>query len=391
MSPDSKPKPAAKSPAKKAAKKTAEKPAKATKKAPTEKAPAKKAPAKKTTPKVAEPVVEEVDEVEAVAELHDHEGHDHEGHGHEELSEEEQAQAEEDVARMAQALAALDDDVLGRALADMSEKLRVDVAAQLQLPRATMRLGDALIPLVRRKLQTAAPDHQLQVLFALAQHVNDQTIEALGPRAEEPTREDLLEVLPEVIETHGATLVTLMLVGYAASDALCRPVMRDLFETDDRFTIGPPVAVEAKPEIGALPAPTLDKAELEAKREQRRATKDAKRARGATRARGARRCAGETSPSRAPSEAQGALGGCDARQRHPRWHGRRRHGRAGAPGRRRHPRRPHRRDRQDQRGSRERRSTPTGSSSPPASSTRTRTTTRSSSGTRPRRRRTCTA
>jgi hypothetical protein len=131
---------------------------------------------------------------------------------------------------------------------------------------------------VRRKLQTAAPDHQLQVLFALAQHVNDQTIEALGPRSEEPTREDLLEVLPDVIEEHGATLVTLMLVGYAASDALCRPVMRELFETDDRFTIGPPVAVEAKPEIGALPAPTLDKAELEAKREQRRAAKEVKRA-----------------------------------------------------------------------------------------------------------------
>jgi len=277
MSPDSKPKPAAKSPAKKAAKKTAEKPAKATKKATTEKAPAKKAPAKKTTTKVAEPVVEAVEEVEELH-AHAHDGHDHDHDGHEHLSEEEEAQAAQDVARMAQALAALDDDVLGQALADMSEKLRVDVAAQLQLPRATMRLGDALIPLVRRKLQTAAPDHQLQVLFALAQHVNDQTIEALGPRAEEPTREDLLEVLPEVIEKHGATLVTLMLVGYAASDALCRPVMRELFETDDRFTIGPPIAVEAKPEIGALPAPALDKAELEAKREQRRAAKEAKRA-----------------------------------------------------------------------------------------------------------------
>jgi hypothetical protein len=179
---------------------------------------------------------------------------------------------------MDRALAALDDDTLRKALADMSEKSRLEVAAQLQLPRATMRLGDALIPLVRRKLQTAAPDHQLQVLFALAQHVNDQTIEALGPRSEEPTREDLLEVLPDVIEEHGITLVTLMLVGYAASDALCRPVMRELLDTDDRFEVGAPIPVEAKPELGALPAPTLDKKELEAKREQRRAAKEAKRA-----------------------------------------------------------------------------------------------------------------
>jgi hypothetical protein len=211
---------------------------------------------------------------------HDHEDHDHDhdhDHDDEELTEEEQAQAEADVALMDQALAALDDDTLGRALADMSEKSRLEVAAQLQLPRATMRLGDALIPLVRRKLQTASPDHQLQVLFALAQHVNDQTIEALGPRSEEPTREDLLEVLPDVIEEHGITLVTLMLVGYAASDALARSVMRELLETDDRFVVGEPIPIEAKPELGALPAPTLDKQELEAKREQRRIAKEAKR------------------------------------------------------------------------------------------------------------------
>ncbi len=123
----------------------------------------------------------------------DHDGHDH--GEHDEVDEVDEAQAEADLARMEQALAALDEDTLRGALADMSEKSRLEVASQLQLPRATMRLGDALVPLVRRKLQTAGPEHQLQVLFALAQHVNDQTVEALGPRSEEPTRDDLLEVL----------------------------------------------------------------------------------------------------------------------------------------------------------------------------------------------------
>jgi hypothetical protein len=215
------------------------------------------------------------EEVPADIDLHDDVHDDDVENDDHEHDEEDEAQAEADVAHMAQALAALDDDVLRQALTAMSEKSRLEVAAQLQLPRATMRLGDALVPLVRRKLQTAAPDHQLQVLFALAQHVNDQTVEALGPRAEEPTRDDLLEVLPAVLERHGATLVTLMLAGYAASDALCRPVMRELLETDDRFVIGPPVAVDAKPELSA-PEPVLDKAELEAKREQRRAAKEAK-------------------------------------------------------------------------------------------------------------------
>jgi len=236
----------------------------------------------KSTPKSkAKATAEEPAEAEpAAADEHDHDHeHEHDDHEHDdhELTEEEKAEAEADLERMGRALAALDDATLGKALAEMSEKSRLDVAAQLQMPRATMRLGDALIPLVRRKIASAHPDHQLQVLFALAQHVNDQTIEALGPRSEEPTREDLVEVLPAVIDEHVLTMVTLMLVGYAASDALCRPVMRELLATDDRFVVGDPIPVDARPEL-TPPAPTLDKAELKAKREQRRAAKEIKRA-----------------------------------------------------------------------------------------------------------------
>ena len=231
---------------------------------------AKKA-TKKPTAK-SSPEVEEVDVAAPVVEDHHHDGHDHA-----EISDEEQAQAEADLEQMARALAALDDATLRSALAGMSEKSRQDVANHLQLPRATMHLGDALVPIVRRKTATAAPDHQLQVLFALAQHANDQTVELLGKRAEDPSKDDLLEVLPAVIDAHGVEIVTLMLAGYTASDAVCRPVMRDLLASDDRFVIGEPVALEARPELGALPAPTLSTAELEAKREQRRAAKEAKR------------------------------------------------------------------------------------------------------------------
>jgi hypothetical protein len=204
--------------------------------------------------------------------------HDHAGHDHgDEISDEEQAQAEADLEQMDRALAALDDATLRTALAGMSEKSRQEVATHLQLPRATMHLGEALVPIVRRKLLTTGPEHQLQVLFALAQHANEQTVELLGKRAEDPTKDELLEVLPAVIDANGVELVTLMLAGYAASDAVCRPVMRELLETDDRFVIGEPVPVEARPELGALPAPTLSKTELDAKREQRRAAKEAKR------------------------------------------------------------------------------------------------------------------
>jgi hypothetical protein len=239
-----------------------------------ERAAAKKAAAKKAAAKPkAEPKMKAAPEVEEHD--HDHAGHDHDhDHEHDEVDE---AQALADVERMGDALAALDDDVLRVAISQMSEKSRQDVATQLQMPRATMYLGDALVPLVRRKLRSAAPEHQLQVVFALAQDANDQTIEALGDRAEDPTKEDLLEVLDPVVAEHGAPIVTAMLAGYAASDAVCRPVMRELIDTDERFKIGPPIEIEEQASTLFAEPAKVDPKELEAKREQRRAAKEAKK------------------------------------------------------------------------------------------------------------------
>ncbi len=211
-----------------------------------------------------------------VHEDHEHDDHEHDDHEHDDEAEVELA--ERDVERMTAALAALDDDALRHALGGISEKSRTEIAGQLNLPRATMHLGDALIPLVRRKLRVANPERQLQVTFALVERVNDATVAALGERSEDPSRDDMLEVLPAVIEQHGAPLVAALLAGYAASDALCRPVMRELLETDERFVIGEPVPVEEPASAGVTDAPVVDEAELTAKREQRKAAKEAKRA-----------------------------------------------------------------------------------------------------------------
>jgi hypothetical protein len=76
--------------------------------------------------------------------------------------------------------------------------------------------------------------------------------------------------------------VTLMLASYAVSDAPCRDVMRDLLDSDDRFTISATAAEEAAalPTFGALPvrAGTDDDAERAAKKEQRKALKAARKA-----------------------------------------------------------------------------------------------------------------
>jgi predicted thioesterase len=274
---------AKKSTAKKAAAKSASAETAPAKKAPEKKSgakkttTAKKAPAKKAAAKKAAPA----SKPEAHDHDHDHDhGHDHDhdhDHEHEELSEEERALAERDVERMGEALAALDDTALRAGLNGMSEKSRGELAGRLNMPRATMYLGDALVPLVRRKLRSASPDRQLQATFAIVERVNDATIEALGDRSQDPSHDDMIEVLPNVIETHGTPLVTAMLAGYAASDAPCRPVMRELLENDERFAIGEEVALEELASAAVSAPVVVDEKALEVKREQRRAAKEAKR------------------------------------------------------------------------------------------------------------------
>src|SRR4051812_8972846 len=132
------------------------------------------------------------------------------------------AQDEQDLERLDIALTTLDDESLRRGLAGITEKHRQDLATQLNFPRATMHLGDGLAPLVRRKLRGLSPDRQHAVATALTQRANDATVEALGDRSDEPTRADLDEVLPAIVEEHGVELVRLMLASYAVSDAPVR-------------------------------------------------------------------------------------------------------------------------------------------------------------------------
>ena len=80
----------------------------------------------------------------------------------------------------------LDDESLRRGLAGITEKQRQELATHLNLPRATMHLGDGLAPLVRRKLRGLSIDRQHAVATALTQRANDTTVELLGDSSEDP-------------------------------------------------------------------------------------------------------------------------------------------------------------------------------------------------------------
>jgi hypothetical protein len=147
------------------------------------------------------------------------------------------AEDELDLKRLEIALVTLDDESLRRGLSGVTEKQRQDLALQLNLPRATVHLGEGLAPLVRRKLRGIGLDRQHAVSTALTQRVNDTTVEALGDKSEDPSRADLEAVLPAVVDEYGVELVRLMLASYAISDAPVREVMRELLNTDERFTL----------------------------------------------------------------------------------------------------------------------------------------------------------
>ncbi len=163
----------------------------------------------------------------------------------------------------------------------MREQSRIEVAERLQLSKATIRLGDALVPLLRRKVLAATPSRQLSVAFALVEEVNDEAIAALGENSEDPSRADMDAVLPGLIESQGMPTVALMVAAYACSDAQCQGVMGEILDTDARFVLPDPPPPEVIDEVEVVGVTTItrigdDPAQAE-KREQRKAAKAAKR------------------------------------------------------------------------------------------------------------------
>jgi hypothetical protein len=155
----------------------------------------------------------------------------------------------------------------------------MEMAQQLGLSRATMHLGEALVPLFRRKVQQVSPDRQLSIAFSLAESANDDAVEALGEAHEDPTLDELRAVLPGVVETHGLPTVKLMLAAYAASDAQSQPVIKELLDTDEEYAL-PDEAPEVEAVVFNLELHQRtpeEEAEQERKREQRKAAKEAKR------------------------------------------------------------------------------------------------------------------
>ena len=136
---------------------------------------------------------------------------------------------------------------------------------------------------VREAVRAGRIDGGMEAIAAVVTDASlADCIEQLGDDADNPSSDQLREVLPGVIERHGVAVTRIMLASTVAGEAPASAIIRDLLKTDE--TVQLPKAEEAQlaPLIDTSKRSDAEQAELRAKRaEARKAKKDAERARRA--------------------------------------------------------------------------------------------------------------
>ncbi|MEO1056944.1 MAG: hypothetical protein AAFY28_08535 [Actinomycetota bacterium] len=107
-------------------------------------------------------------------------------------------------------------------------------------------------------------------------------IEQLGDHADNPSSDQLREVLPGIVERHGVAATRIMLASTVAGEAPASAIIRDLLKTDETVQLPKVEEAQLAPLIDTSKRSADEQAEMRAKRaEARKAKKDAERARRA--------------------------------------------------------------------------------------------------------------
>ena len=99
-------------------------------------------------------------------------------------------------------------------------------------------------------------------------------IEQLGDHSENPSTDQLKEVLPGVVERHGVGVTRLMLASTVAGEATAAPVIRDLLKRDELVAL-PPVETARPSPIVKAPEESDERDALKVKRQELRRKKQA--------------------------------------------------------------------------------------------------------------------
>jgi hypothetical protein len=109
-----------------------------------------------------------------------------------------------------------------------------------------------------------------------------ECIEQLGDHADNPSSDQLSEVLPGVTEHHGVALTRIMLAATVAGEAQASAIIRDLLKYDETLALPKVEETVLVPPLDTSKRSADEQAEIRAKRaEVKKAKKDAERARKA--------------------------------------------------------------------------------------------------------------
>lgn len=139
--------------------------------------------------------------------------------------------------RVGAVLATFDADAVHRAAAALTARDLASLASVLGVPRRLLEGDAAAARVLQRRTRSLANSNRPEIALMLAAACNEDTITALGPRHEDPTRDDMIDVLDPIVERHGSRVVALMLAAYVDSVAPCATVFSDLLDSDERFAL----------------------------------------------------------------------------------------------------------------------------------------------------------
>lgn len=161
----------------------------------------------------------------------------------------------------------LEDAALASLAGALEGELRDGFARIIGLPEGAYDDAATLGAAVRDGITKRRMAHDAGII--LAEPCTQWAIEELGEASEDPTLDQLNDLLPRAIEKFGLDAVRLMVIQYSRS----LKGFRELVATDERFAMGG----------GGAPVVVLEKDEAEqaAKREARKARKAAEQAKKA--------------------------------------------------------------------------------------------------------------
>jgi hypothetical protein len=107
-------------------------------------------------------------------------------------------------------------------------------------------------------------------------------IEQLGDHADNPSSDQLREVLPGIVERHNLSITRIMLASTVAGEAPAAAIIRDLLKNDETLKLPKADEVEIAPLIDTSKRSVDEQAEMRAKRKAaKKAKQEAERARKA--------------------------------------------------------------------------------------------------------------